>query len=238
LDGEQAIRDALAEGPTSGPWVADDNEGFSSWTVWSRMTPSGNGKPGPMVAQVIGDSAEADANAALVAACNPEAMRALLAELDRLRASLSTSKQAGAEPVIAVRGVDASDGFWRSCSGCHELNEGHDTGAYSSVFKCALGVGCSECGGLGVVWDNTDHQAMADSMAQGMNTPNAAPGAAIAQPTTVQQAPLIEQLGEALEFYVGQAHTAKGAAAMEAFRQWQDLKTAPTVAPGDAGGEK
>jgi len=59
--------------------------------------------------------------------------------------------------------------------------------------------------------------------------------AALTQPTTVQQAPLIEQLGEALEFYVGQAHTAKGAAAMEAFRQWQDLKTAPTAVPGDAG---
>lgn len=96
LDGEQAIRDALAEGPTCGPWVADDNEGFSSWTVWSRMTPSGNGKPGPMIAQVIGDSAEADANAALVAACNPETMRTLLAELDRLR---SASRQEGWQPI-------------------------------------------------------------------------------------------------------------------------------------------
>jgi hypothetical protein len=114
LDGEQAIRDALAEGPTSGPWVADDNEGFSSWTVWSRMTPSGNGKPGPMVAQVIGDSAEADANAALVAACHPETMRTLLAELDRLR---SASRQEGWQPIadapedvlLVVGWLDAED---------------------------------------------------------------------------------------------------------------------------------
>jgi hypothetical protein len=52
-------------------------------------------------------------------------------------------------------------GAWRSCSGCHELNEGHDTGPYSHTFRCALGHGCSECGGIGAVWDTTDYQALA-----------------------------------------------------------------------------
>jgi hypothetical protein len=56
-------------------------------------------------------------------------------------------------------------GFWASCSGCHELNEGCSTGAYSNVFRCALGNGCSECGGLGAVWDDTDYDAMAEAMA-------------------------------------------------------------------------
>jgi hypothetical protein len=48
-------------------------------------------------------------------------------------------------------------GFWHSCSGCHNLNEGHPTGEYSAILKCHLGMGCSECGGVGAVWDNTDY---------------------------------------------------------------------------------
>lgn len=95
LEVERAIREALSEGPTSGPWIANDNEGFSSWTVWGGMTPSGNGKPGPMIAQVIGDSAEADANAQFVAACSPDNVCSLLAEIDRLRASQSDGTSGG-----------------------------------------------------------------------------------------------------------------------------------------------
>lgn len=50
-------------------------------------------------------------------------------------------------------------GFWRSCTGCHETEDGHPVGryAYSSVLQCSLGSGCSECGGLGATWDNTDY---------------------------------------------------------------------------------
>ncbi len=48
-------------------------------------------------------------------------------------------------------------GCWRSCSGCHELNEGAPTGPYSPVMKCHLGMGCFECGGIGAVWDTTDY---------------------------------------------------------------------------------
>lgn len=48
-------------------------------------------------------------------------------------------------------------GAWRSCSGCHELNEGHATGEWSDVLKCHLGLGCRECGGIGAIWDNTDY---------------------------------------------------------------------------------
>lgn len=53
--------------PTPGPWIADNNEGFSPWTIWSRMTPYGNGAPGPVVARIDGDSAEADDSALLIA---------------------------------------------------------------------------------------------------------------------------------------------------------------------------
>jgi hypothetical protein len=52
-------------------------------------------------------------------------------------------------------------GFWRACTGCHELNEGHDTGPFSKVFECALGNGCDECGGIGAIWDVTDYEDMA-----------------------------------------------------------------------------
>lgn len=76
-----------------------------------------------------------------------------------------------AELPMELRGIaeelEAGSGFWRSCSGCHESNEGHPTGPYSEVFRCHLGVGCSECGGLGAVWDDTDYDALADFMAKG-----------------------------------------------------------------------
>ncbi len=66
---------------------------------------------------------------------------------------------------IELRGVSEAitegGGSWRSCSGCHELNEGHPTGPYSPVFRCALGNGCDECGGIGAIWDTTDYGAMA-----------------------------------------------------------------------------
>ncbi len=50
-------------------------------------------------------------------------------------------------------------GFWHSCSGCYDTEDGHPTGnyAHSAVFGCALGSGCHECGGLGVIWDNYDN---------------------------------------------------------------------------------
>jgi hypothetical protein len=67
-----------------------------------------------------------------------------------------------------TRLIKEGRGAWRSCSGCHELNEGHDTGPYSHTFRCALGNGCSECGGIGAVWDTTDYQALADAQKGGV----------------------------------------------------------------------
>ncbi len=39
--------------------------------------------------------------------------------------------------------------------------------AYSSAFKCYLGSGCRECGGLGATWDSTDYADMADYLDEG-----------------------------------------------------------------------
>lgn len=59
----------------------------------------------------------------------------------------------------------SGDGFWRSCSGCHETEDGHPVGHYpfSAILNCDLGGGCSECGGIGAVWDDTDYGEMADA---------------------------------------------------------------------------
>ncbi|WP_257817994.1 hypothetical protein [Burkholderia glumae] len=69
------------------------------------------------------------------------------------------------------------DGFWRSCSGCHETEDGHPVGKYpySAILKCYLGAGCSECGGIGAVWDNTDYGAMGNAFERAglLNSPNA-----------------------------------------------------------------
>jgi len=99
------------------------------------------------------------------------ALEELVQERDALQATLAANNAtAPAQPQEPIEfngiaeAIAGGDGFWRSCSGCHELNEGHDTGSYSTVFKCALGNGCSECGGIGAVWDTTDYGEMAEAM--------------------------------------------------------------------------
>lgn len=77
----------------------------------------------------------------------------------------STTSCAPIDGERVARAMEGGNGFWRDCSGCHELNEGHPTGLYSKALKCHVGLGCHECGGIGAVWDNTDYEDMADWMA-------------------------------------------------------------------------
>jgi hypothetical protein len=83
------------------------------------------------------------------------------AQLLRILASPTTAP-------IELSGVkealESSDGFWRTCSGCYESEDGHPVGdyPYSAILNCDLGAGCSECGGIGAVWDNTDYDAMVE----------------------------------------------------------------------------
>ena len=97
------------------------------------------------------------------ALCNPKWHR--LGPVDVSALSTNAGEAAEAQPPIELRGVAETlagqGGDWRSCSGCHELNEGHDTGPYSAVLKCHLGNGCSECGGIGAIWDTTNYAGMA-----------------------------------------------------------------------------
>jgi hypothetical protein len=57
-------------------------------------------------------------------------------------------------------------GFWRTCSGCYESEDGYPNGIYphSNVLGCTLGAGCSECGGLGATYDPADYEEMAREM--------------------------------------------------------------------------
>jgi hypothetical protein len=77
----------------------------------------------------------------------------LVTELRELREALR-----GVAEVLAE-----GDGMWRTCSGCHESEDGYDVGTYhySEILGCKLGGGCRECGGLGAVWDATDYEDMA-----------------------------------------------------------------------------
>jgi len=90
----------------------------------------------------------------------------LAAPVAQSTAGAAQQPPAVAEPVelMGVREeIAEGSGFWRECSGCYDTEDGHPTQnyAYSKVFGCSLGNGCSECGGIGAVWDNTDYQAMA-----------------------------------------------------------------------------
>lgn len=63
--------------------------------------------------------------------------------------------------------MDDGDGFWRACSGCQEGVDGYVSEKdypFNKVFRCQPGGGCSECGGLGVIWDNIDYDQMAREM--------------------------------------------------------------------------
>lgn len=80
-----------------------------------------------------------------------------------------TTKDAVLTVPVELSGVaevlEDGAGFWRTCSGCHETEDGHPVGHYpfSAILKCDLGAGCSECGGIGAVWDDTDYDAMAEA---------------------------------------------------------------------------
>jgi|GEM_PF-2506417 len=87
----------------------------------------------------------------------------------RVASADSQHERAADSPTVPIElsgvaeAIESGDGFWRTCSGCHETCDGHPVGdyPYSEILKCDLGAGCSECGGIGAVWDDTDYGAMA-----------------------------------------------------------------------------
>lgn len=86
-EAELAIREAL-ERATPGPWNDDQVTGDSPRITGGplRLVKSGGFVLAFLPMWLDDEATEARANARLIAACNPEAMTALLAELDTLRA--------------------------------------------------------------------------------------------------------------------------------------------------------
>lgn len=120
LEVERAIREALDAGPTPCEWSAMVKPSASySDHGWRAVAMCGAkwmvGAPSRVMLADGGWNNEA--NAALMAACNPDAMRSLLAEIDRLRASQSDGTSGGwqaietaPEGVLLVVGwLDAED---------------------------------------------------------------------------------------------------------------------------------
>ena len=67
-----------------------------------------------------------------------DVIRKWLEEVTRMEASVAELD------LIKPSAEVLQEGFWRSCSGCHESNEGHPTGPHSATFNCHLGSGCHE----------------------------------------------------------------------------------------------
>lgn len=104
---EQQIRDALAAGPTPGPWQVCADGGAAG--PKGAFVPFGGcgccGSP-----WMSGENpAEQQANAELIAACNPAALTELLAELDGERARSQMYADLVRGVAVALRGPGYSD---------------------------------------------------------------------------------------------------------------------------------
>ena len=78
-------------------------------------------------------------------------------------------------PTAVREQLEEGAGFWRTCSGCHETSDGYNVGRYphSATFGCTLGGGCSECGGIGAIWDNADYETISADTANSDPAPDA-----------------------------------------------------------------
>jgi hypothetical protein len=135
------------------------------------------------------------ANAKLRGAEDAHPRAAEMAELGAVTlAATATIQPVAAPEPVELQGVAAElkegSGFWSTCSGCHESEDGHDDGPYpySNVLKCKLGMGCRECGGIGAVWDNADYGAMAADFMTADTESHAAAAPAQATPDEVRDA--------------------------------------------------
>lgn len=92
--------------------------------------------------------------------CLYRVLRDARAEIERL--SLPCKSGEGAEAIDGLTRrvaevVNEDGGCWTACSGCQESDEGYVSEKYypySPIFRCQPGGGCSECGGIGVLWQD------------------------------------------------------------------------------------
>jgi len=82
--------EALLQGVTEGPWWEDNNEGYGANNIWANHASDDLAKI--LVAQAVGDSAEAEANMAFIAAAR-ELVPALLARAEAAEAALAAANE-------------------------------------------------------------------------------------------------------------------------------------------------
>lgn len=92
-DRYENIRAALAMGATPGPWQAEGGEIWAARPIRFNATTAGT----PLVARTERHPCTEggfpwEANAALIAACDPDTIRALLEERDALREALAKAE--------------------------------------------------------------------------------------------------------------------------------------------------
>lgn len=234
-------------------------------TVWYGSMPESNGKTnwtailhrGDISSGITIDRSEYPDRVRYEA----DRMRWMIGELDKEPFILDydadkhsgyAAPQAAQQTPVELSGVEEAlsegGGVWRECSGCYETCDGHPVGhyPYSAVLKCYLGGGCSECGGIGAVWDSTDYGAMADAMAAKMNATPLNDGERAAQePVTVDlpervidklfQAADLSDCGPDGEDILEKLHAFARNVVAETLARLPTANRTPTPQPADGG---
>lgn len=182
VDAKQTISNLLMllDGPESREALADGQQ-LEAVTVDTPLTVF---SAGVWTYRGTGQNFDAEElNAEAFSKYQAHTSAAVAAERDRMESAWRASEEARSELQAAAAAVQAAVvpedkiaielqgvqeniskgyGFWSTCSGCHETEDGHSAGAYpySKLFKCELGSGCSECGGIGAIWDINNYGEM------------------------------------------------------------------------------
>lgn len=140
--------------------------------------PSTPGEVERLVDALIEAARFAGKTEAMGAWCTGKAADDLATARTALLSHITAARPEGAVPSWMPQAKDVAEamqdgGHWRSCSGCHETNEGYETGhyPYSPVYQCHVGSGCHECGGIGVTWEPPIDEAALLRSAQAASRP-------------------------------------------------------------------
>jgi len=114
--------------------------------------------------------------------------------------------------------MNEDGGCWAACSGCQESDEGYVSEKYypySPIFHCQPGGGCSECGGIGVIWQDGAFLASY--------------GDALSEDATPTPPTLSEDLREALKPFANAAADYDYADGQPAFDDYPDASSLPEI---------
>lgn len=123
---------------TEGRWIPENGDGYSALTIWSGCAPSG-ARPniGNLIATVVGDSAEAEANHSLIANA-PADIRHLVDRVKRLEAAARAALAHAGGCLCCQRFHDST--MFRSAMApeVRDAELRHDDSCYIAIAKAAL----------------------------------------------------------------------------------------------------